>query len=176
MSSVGASSNARTAKPCRSKLPSPAWPAYSPARWPSCRRSLSSRLLRPERLLKSPILISPCLESPRTGQVTQDVRPVIPLGRRVTTRRVRPPAEQVPGLGHRRRFLRVPGRARALPPLRRAGLSLVAPRGDRARAQGAAGRDRRLLPAPLPRRARLGLRQPRVRRRPARLGVPVRGL
>ena len=76
-------------------------------------------------------------------------------------------------LGHRRRLLRLPRRARALPPLRRARLPVVAAHDDRAPPQGPRGRDRDLLRQPLPRRARLGLRGRRLRRRPPRLGLPL---
>ena len=44
---------------------------------------------------------------------------------------------------------------------------------DRPPPQGPRGRDRDLVRQPLPRRARLGLRGRRLRRRPARLGLPL---
>ena len=47
---------------------------------------------------------------------------------------------------------------------------------DRPPPQGPRGHDRDLVRQPLPRRARLGLRGRRLRRRPARLGLPLGGL
>ena len=77
---------------------------------------------------------------------------------------------------HGRWLLGLPRRARPLPPLRRARLPVVAARDDRPPPQGPRGHDRDLVRQPLPRRARLGLRGRRLRRRPARLGLPLAGL
>src|SRR5436190_3332523 len=77
----------------------------------------------------------------------------------LSRRALHPAGERVPALGDRRRQLRLPRRPWPLPPLRGAGVPLVAALADRPAAEGPRGCDRGLPPPPLPRLARLGIQR-----------------